>query len=219
MSNVQSGLRLDELLREVQERLAEVVATRDRMQGLLDAVLAVASGLELEATLRRIVQAGVDLVDARYGALGVLGPGRQISRFIYVGSTSRPGRRWGPCPRERGCSASSSSASTRCGCPTSAGTGVGRLPAAPSVDADLPRCSGPGGGRGVRQPVPHREVRSRKVGTAEFTADDEILVEALAAAAGIAVHNADLFEQSRLRQQWLEASAEIRTSCCPGRVR
>jgi len=34
MSNVQSGLRLDELLREVQGRLAEVVATRGRMQGL-----------------------------------------------------------------------------------------------------------------------------------------------------------------------------------------
>ena len=34
MSNVQSGLRLDELLREVQGRLAEVVARRGRMQGL-----------------------------------------------------------------------------------------------------------------------------------------------------------------------------------------
>ena len=77
MPNVQSGLRLDELLREVQERLAEVVATRGRMQGLLDAVLAVASGVELEATLRRIVQAAVDLVDARYGALGVLAPDRR----------------------------------------------------------------------------------------------------------------------------------------------
>ena len=35
ISDVQSGLRLDELLREVQQRLAEVVATRGRMQGLL----------------------------------------------------------------------------------------------------------------------------------------------------------------------------------------
>jgi hypothetical protein len=68
------GLRLDELLTEVQDRLAEIVKTRDRLQGLLDAVMAVGAGLELDSTLRRIVQAAVDLVDARYGALGVLGP-------------------------------------------------------------------------------------------------------------------------------------------------
>ena len=54
MSDVQSGLRLDELLGEVQQRLAEVVATRGRMQGLLDAVLAVADGVELDTTLRAL---------------------------------------------------------------------------------------------------------------------------------------------------------------------
>jgi hypothetical protein len=56
--NVLAGLRLDELLHGVQERLAEIVQIRDRMQGLLDAVLAVASGLELDATLRRRRLAG-----------------------------------------------------------------------------------------------------------------------------------------------------------------
>jgi hypothetical protein len=115
---VRYGLRLDELLREVQERLAEVIATRGRMQGLLDAVLAVASGLELEATLRRIVRAAVDLVDARYGALGVLGPTGGISRFIYVGLDEVTRARMGHVPEGKGLLASSSSASTRCGCPT-----------------------------------------------------------------------------------------------------
>ena len=43
-------------------------------RGLFSAVVAVAAGLELGATLRRIVQSAVDLVDASYGALGVLGP-------------------------------------------------------------------------------------------------------------------------------------------------
>ena len=57
---------------------------------------------------------------------------------------------------------------------------------------------------------------TEKVGGGEFTPDDEVLVGALAAAAGIAVHNADLFEQSRLRQQWLEASAEIRNELLSG---
>ncbi len=41
-----------------------------RMDGLLEAVLAVSSGLELDETLRQIVRAAVGLVDARYGALG-----------------------------------------------------------------------------------------------------------------------------------------------------
>jgi hypothetical protein len=51
-----AGLRLDELLREVQERIAEVVAAENRLQGLLDAVLAIGEGLELDETLYRIVQ-------------------------------------------------------------------------------------------------------------------------------------------------------------------
>ena len=77
-----SGLRLDELLREVQDRLAEIMATRDRMQGLLDAFLAVGTGLELDTTLRRLVEAAVNLVQARYGALGVLGAHGGLSRFL-----------------------------------------------------------------------------------------------------------------------------------------
>jgi hypothetical protein len=44
--SVLAGLRLDELLHGVQERLAEIVQIRDQMQGLLDSVLAVASALE-----------------------------------------------------------------------------------------------------------------------------------------------------------------------------
>ncbi|MGD9526064.1 MAG: histidine kinase, partial [Pseudonocardia sp.] len=72
LPHVLSGLRLDDLLAEVQERLTEITHVQDRMRGLLDAVLAVASDLDLDSTLHRIVQAAVDLVDARYGALGVL---------------------------------------------------------------------------------------------------------------------------------------------------
>ena len=106
LSGVLSGLRLDELLGEVQERLAEIVATRDRMQRLLDAVLAVASGLELDSTLRSIVQAAVDLVDARYGALGVLAPDGRISRFVHVGIDEETRATMGPCRRAGVCWAS-----------------------------------------------------------------------------------------------------------------
>jgi hypothetical protein len=78
-------LRLDELLAELQTRLAAVLATRDRMHGLLQAVIAIGSVLELEAMLRRIVEAAVDLVDARYGALGVIDEEQQLTEFIPVG--------------------------------------------------------------------------------------------------------------------------------------
>ncbi|HET6706879.1 GAF domain-containing sensor histidine kinase [Amycolatopsis sp.] len=46
-------------------------------------------------------------------------------------------------------------------------------------------------------------------GEQPFTADDERAVDALAAAAGIAVDNARLYEESRSRQRWLEATGEI----------
>ena len=43
------------------------MSTRDRMRGLLEAVVAIGSGLDLESTLRRIVETAVGLVDATYG--------------------------------------------------------------------------------------------------------------------------------------------------------
>ena len=68
-------LQLDELLAELQVRLQAVIANRDRMRGLIEAVVAIGSGLDLESTLRRIVETAVRLVDATYGALGVIGDG------------------------------------------------------------------------------------------------------------------------------------------------
>lgn len=78
-------LPLDDLLSELQGRLQAVLATRDRVHGLLEAVVAVSRNLELEAVLRRIVEAAVTLVDARFGALGVVGDGGRLADFIPVG--------------------------------------------------------------------------------------------------------------------------------------
>src|SRR5215217_8631006 len=80
-----SGMRLTELLDEVQDRLSVVARTQARVQNLLDAFLSVSTGLDLDITLRRIVTAAADLVDARYGALGVLGRGGGLAAFIHVG--------------------------------------------------------------------------------------------------------------------------------------
>ena len=68
----------------------------DRDQGLFEAVVSVAAGLELTSTLRRIVQAAVTLSDATYGALGVLGTGKARGRdragdVLWVPGKTRQG--------------------------------------------------------------------------------------------------------------------------------
>src|SRR6202050_5686099 len=78
-------LRLDDLLAELQVRLLAAVKTRDRVHALLEAVVAVGSNLDLEGVLRQLVEAAVTVVDARYGAPGVIGEGGGLAEFIPVG--------------------------------------------------------------------------------------------------------------------------------------
>ncbi|MFE1975315.1 histidine kinase, partial [Streptomyces hygroscopicus] len=85
MSAALPQLRLDELLEGLQRQVARVRAARDRVHTLLDAVLVIGSDLELEVVLQRIVESAVSLVDARYGALGVLGEEGTIRQFLTVG--------------------------------------------------------------------------------------------------------------------------------------
>lgn len=200
-----TGLRLDELLHEVQDRIGEIVRTRDRLQGLLDAVLAVASGLELDSTLQRIVQAATELVDARYGALGVLDDEGGLAEFVHVGVTEEIREKMAHLPEGKGL--------------------LGLLIEEPRPVrlADLARHPASVGFPEHHPPmhsflgVPVR-VRGKvfgnlylteKRGGVEFTSDDEVVLQTLAAAAGVAVDNARLFEQSRMRERWLGAVADI----------
>src|SRR6478752_1014263 len=65
--------------------MSEVAGPR-RLRELLDAVLALTSDLDAPTVLRRIVEAAVELVDARFGALGVLDDtGTSLAQFITVG--------------------------------------------------------------------------------------------------------------------------------------
>jgi signal transduction histidine kinase len=68
------------------------VSGRNPQEGdrrLIEAGMALASELSLDAVLLRIVELAVDLTGARYGALGVLGPdGRSIAEFVTVGITA-----------------------------------------------------------------------------------------------------------------------------------
>ncbi len=212
ISDVQSGLRLDELLAEVQLRLAEVVVTRGRMQGLLDAVLSVADGLELDATLRRIVAAAVDLVDARYGALAVLALDGSIARFIHVGMTDDEVARMGALPDGKGLLGQVIQGGHPLRLADLSGheASIGFPPHHPAMRTFL------GVPVRLRDAVFGNLYLTEKSGGGEFSLDDEVVVGALATAAGIAVRNADLFEQSRVRQLWLEASAEIRNELLSG---
>jgi len=80
-----AAARLDELLAELQVRLQDILDTRDRAPALLEAVVAIGGHLDLEVVLRRIVEAAVSLVDARYGALAVIGEGGSLVEFVPAG--------------------------------------------------------------------------------------------------------------------------------------
>jgi len=74
-----------------------------RLRKLLDAVMSVSTDLELSAVLQRIVESAADLVDARYGALGVLDEGGgELSEFITVGLSDEEREAIGPLPHGRG---------------------------------------------------------------------------------------------------------------------
>ena len=79
-----------------------MAAQQDRDKGLFTAVVSVAAGLELGATLRRIVQAAVELVDASYGALGVLDSEGGLGEFIHVGIDAHTAGKIGHLPEGRG---------------------------------------------------------------------------------------------------------------------
>ena len=49
-----------------------------------------------------------------------------------------------------------------------------------------------------------------------FSDDDEVLVQALAAAAGIAIANARLYQEAKARQSWIEATRDIATELLSG---
>ncbi|MFI6562425.1 GAF domain-containing protein [Streptomyces sp. NPDC050534] len=79
-------MRLRSELGRIDEQLRALLSTMDRLQGLLDAVMAISREVELPAVLHRIVTTAMDLVGARYGALGVLDEsGERLEQFITAG--------------------------------------------------------------------------------------------------------------------------------------
>ena len=74
-----------------------------RLELLLEAGVAIASGLELEDLLARLVELACKLTGARYGALGVLDEtGRRLDRFFTHGMDQHMRDAIGPEPVGRG---------------------------------------------------------------------------------------------------------------------
>ena len=74
----------------------------DRKDVLLEAGLTLASELSLPMVLQRIVDLAAQVTDARYGALGVIGAGGEITEFITTGLSAKQRHAIGPLPHGRG---------------------------------------------------------------------------------------------------------------------
>ena len=195
---------LDKALDEMMLRARDVQASQGRLRALLRANQAVIEHIDLAVLLRRIIESAVELVGAKYGALGVIAADGTLEQFIHVGMSTELAAEIGHLPEGHGL--------------------LGALiedPRAiriPDLSADA---------RSVGFPAHHPPMRSflgvpirvrdevygnlylSNQASGEFSAEDEQLVTALAATAGIAIENARLFAETHRRQAWAAASAEI----------
>ncbi|MEU6682346.1 GAF domain-containing protein [Streptomyces sp. NPDC046832] len=205
-------LRLDELLEGLQAQVEQVRATRDRVHTLLDAVLSIGTDLDLDVVLRRITESAVTLVDARYGALGVIGEEGKILQFITVGMDEGTIEAIGHYPEGEGIlgllirEPEPLRLSDLGRHPASVGFPEGHPPMTTFLGAPVR----------VRDQVFGNLYLTDKRGGVEFDDDDEAVLRTLAAAAGVAIDNARLYEDSRRREQWLAASSDLSRSLLSG---
>jgi signal transduction histidine kinase len=209
-----SRVRLDELLQEMLDRVGEVVTSRERLRALLDAVVGIGTDLDLRSTLQRIVESACALVGARYGALGVLGDDQLLSDFITYGIDPQTHAKIGDLPRGRGVLGLLITDPQPVRMPdiTQHARSYGFPPNHPPMHSFL------GVPVRTRDQIFGNLYLAEKQGADEFSDDDEEIVGALAAAAGVAIDNARLFALAQRRERWLAATAEI-TSVLLGTVR
>lgn len=207
-----SQLRLRELLGEVQERIGQIADAREQTDGLIEAMLVVTADLDLESTLRSIVASAVKLVDAQYGALGVRGQGHDLVAFLHQGIDPQTRAEIGPLPRGQGVLGLliDQPKSVRLDDLSQHPDSVGFPPHHPPMTTFL------GTPIRVRNEIFGNLYLTEKNGGGGFTEDDEGVIQALAAAAAIAIDNARLFEESQSRLAWIEATRDIRTELLAG---
>lgn len=196
---------LERTIDELVDRAQAVLRTQGRLRSLLTANRRIVEHLRLEDTLHAVVSAAVELVDAEYGALGTVAPdGRTLDRFVHVGMDDEHLRRIGHLPRGDGILGAvvQDATSIRLDHLGDDPRSVGFPDGHPPMDGFLG--------------VPLR-VRDTAYGNlylanprrGHFTQEDQELVEALGATAGVAIDNARLFEESRQRERWATATADV----------
>ncbi len=189
-----------------------MAAEGDRKDLLIEAGLVLSSELSLPVVLQRIVDLATRLTGARYGALGVTGPGGRIVEFVTAGVSERERAAIGHPPQGHGI--------------------LGLLirdprPLRLARISDDPRAIGFPPGHPVMHSflgaplMAHGRVFGNvyladKEGGAEFSDEDERTLSVLASQAGIAIANARLYEDTQRRQRWLEAVREVTGSILAG---
>jgi two-component system, NarL family, sensor histidine kinase DevS len=180
---------------------------------LLDAVRAIAGDLDLESVLERVVIAGCELVDARYGALGVIDEdGEALSAFVHHGVDAPTVRRIGHLPEGRGILGllieepvplRLDDLSSH---PESYGFPEGHPPMGAFLGAPIR----------IRDEVFGNLYLTEKRDGSTFTELDEELVVGLAGVAGSAIANARLYDDTRRRERWRRAVLEVAAAVMDG---
>ncbi|MFC9113474.1 MULTISPECIES: PP2C family protein-serine/threonine phosphatase [Streptomyces] len=187
---------LDAELERIGTQLRALADAKDRLQGLLDAVLSISGELDLSSVLRRIVTTAMDLVGARYGALGVLHEsGEYLKEFITAGldEAERAALSGIPFPHGRGVlgllihNPEPLRVESIPSHPSSAGFPPGHPPMRTLLGVAI----------SVRGEIYGDLYLSERSDGRPFAPEDEDIVVALAGAAGIAIENARLFGQVR----------------------
>jgi signal transduction histidine kinase len=165
-----------------------------RLQRLLDAVLAVAGDLEVDAVLERVVMAACELVGARFGALGELDEsGERLRAFVHHGMDPVDVAAIGPLPTGHGLLGElmRDPRPLRLADLAEHPASIGLPPGHPPMHSFI--------GAPIRI---HGEVfgnlyLTEKLGGGAFNEEDESAIVALAAVAGSAIANARLAVRSR----------------------
>ena len=185
--------------------------TGDALTDLLGAMLAVAGHLELPAVLDRFVQLSAELTGARFGAINVLDDVGTSTTFVYTGVPTAVARAMRHPPHAQGVLGQ---------IPLDGVLRLDDLTAHPAFQgwpADHPPMgSFLGASVKVGEHVFGQLYLSEKDGDGPFTARDERVVLALAAAAGVAVANAQLYAEAERREHWLRAGQDITTMLLEG---
>jgi two-component system, NarL family, sensor histidine kinase DevS len=202
-----TGVEFEDLLREVLARVNGALDEQARLRLLLDAVVTMAGDLRLDGVLARIVEISRHLTGAQYAALGVLnsGPRRGLRTFVHHGMTPVQVEEIGDLPTGHGILGLliDRPEPLRLHELSAHPESYGFPPHHPPMRSFL------GVPVRIRDKVFGNLYLTEKVGAGDFTAEDEEIVVALAAAAGVAIENARLYEEAGRREQWLEATAEI----------